>query len=67
MQEVRYEKLKGIQWVPDVPSLGVKRLGHEADHSYPSSAEVKNAWSYTSTPPIFFHGVVKGKGSPRFN
>jgi hypothetical protein len=29
----------------------VRRLGHEADHSPPSSAEVKNAWSYISTPP----------------
>jgi hypothetical protein len=26
-------------------------LGLEADHSHPSSAEVKNAWGYTSTPP----------------
>jgi len=39
-------------------SLGVKQLGHEADHSPPSSAEVKNAWSYTSTQPICLHGVV---------
>jgi hypothetical protein len=31
-------------------SPGVKRLGHEADHSPPSSAEVKNTWIYTSTP-----------------
>jgi hypothetical protein len=30
-----------IQWVPRVLSLGVKRLGREADHSPPSSAEVK--------------------------
>jgi hypothetical protein len=29
---------------------GVKRQGREADHSSPSSAEVKNAWGYTSTP-----------------
>jgi hypothetical protein len=29
-------------------SLGVKRPWREADHSPPSSAEVKNAWSYTS-------------------
>jgi hypothetical protein len=29
------------QWVPGALSLGVKRLGHEADHSPPSSAEVK--------------------------
>jgi hypothetical protein len=37
---------------------GVKRLGREADHSSPSNAEVKNEWSYTSTPPIRLHGVV---------
>jgi hypothetical protein len=30
-----------IQWVPGALSLGVKRLGHEADHSPSSSAEVK--------------------------
>jgi hypothetical protein len=37
-------------------SLAVKRPGREADHSPPSSAEVKNAWSCTSTPPIRLHG-----------
>jgi hypothetical protein len=31
-------------------TLGVKRPGREADHSLPSSTEVKNAWSYTSNP-----------------
>jgi hypothetical protein len=31
-------------------SLGVKRPKREADHSPKSSAEAKNAWSYTSTP-----------------
>jgi hypothetical protein len=30
--------------------MGVKRLELEADHSLPSSAEAKNAWSYTSSP-----------------
>jgi len=35
---------------------GVKRTGREADRSPPSSAGVKNAWSYTSTPPCR-HGV----------
>jgi hypothetical protein len=30
-----------IQWVPGALSLGAKRLGREADHSPPSSAEVK--------------------------
>jgi hypothetical protein len=47
-----------IQWVPGALSLGVKRPGREADHSLPSSAEVKNVWSYTSTPPIRLHGVM---------
>jgi hypothetical protein len=47
-----------IQWVPGALSLGVKRPGREADHSPPSSAKVKNAWSYTSTPPICLHGMV---------
>jgi hypothetical protein len=43
-----------IQWVPGVLSLGVKRPGREADHSPPSSAGVKNAWSYTSTHQYAF-------------
>jgi len=38
--------------------LGLKQLGCEADHSPPSSAEVKNAWSYTSTLPVCLHGMV---------
>jgi hypothetical protein len=49
-----------IQWVPQVLSLGVKRMGREAAHSPPSIAEAQNAWSYTSTPPIRLHGVVLG-------
>jgi hypothetical protein len=40
-----------MQWVPGILSLEVRRPGREADHSPPSSAEVKNAWNYTSTPP----------------
>jgi hypothetical protein len=31
-----------IQWALGAPSMGVKWQGHEADHSPPSSAEVKN-------------------------
>jgi hypothetical protein len=38
-----------IKWVP-----GVKRQGREADHSPPTSAEVKKMWIYTSTPPYVF-------------
>jgi hypothetical protein len=37
---------------------GLRRPGHEADHSPPSSAEVKDAWRYTSISSIFLHGVV---------
>jgi len=37
------------QWEPEALSLGVKRVRREADYSPPSSAELKNAWSYTST------------------
>jgi len=33
-----------------VPSQRIKQLGHEPDHSLPSSAEVMNGTSYTSTP-----------------
>jgi hypothetical protein len=47
-----------IQWVPGALSLRVERPGCEADHSPPPSAEVKNAWSSTSTPPIHLYGMV---------
>jgi hypothetical protein len=47
-----------VQWVPASLSREVKRSGSEAEHSPPSSAEVKCAWSYTSTPPIRLDGVV---------
>jgi len=52
----------GRVWCP--PSLlfdgywGLFFWGREADHSPPSSAEVKNGWIYTSTSPIRLHGVV---------
>jgi len=47
-----------IQWVPGALSLGVKLLGREADNLPPSSADIKNAWTCTSTPPISPHVVV---------
>jgi hypothetical protein len=50
-----------IQWLPGALSLGVKRPGREADHSPPTNAEIKNAWSYTSTLPVHLHGVVLSK------
>jgi hypothetical protein len=39
-----------IQWVPGALSLGLKWPGCEAAPSTPCSTEVKNPWSYTSTP-----------------
>jgi hypothetical protein len=33
---------------------GVNLPGREADHSPPTSAEVKKTWIYTSTPPYAF-------------
>jgi hypothetical protein len=46
-----------IQWLPGALFLGVKLPRREADHSHlvPSS---KNAWSYTSSPPIHLHGAM---------
>jgi len=40
-----------VKWVLGAIYLGVKQLGHETDHSSPSSAEVNNAGRYTSIPP----------------
>jgi hypothetical protein len=51
------------QWVRGTLSLGVKLPGRKPDHSLPSSAEVKNAWSYTFTPPICLYGVVLSQES----
>jgi hypothetical protein len=43
-----------IEWVPGAHSLGVKRPGHEADHSPPSSAEVKERVEPSSTSRYSF-------------
>jgi hypothetical protein len=43
---------------PMALSLAVKWPGHEADHSPPSSSEVKNVWHYTSDPPTYLHGMA---------
>jgi len=47
-------------------SPGAKRPGREVDHSPPSSAEVKNAWSYTSTPSRLHDVVLKHKDNFTF-
>jgi len=38
---------------------GIKRPGLEADHSPPTSDEIKNEWSYASTTPTHLHGVYR--------
>jgi hypothetical protein len=43
-----------LQWVLGALSPGVKRPRREADHSLPTSAEVKNTRMCTSTPPYIF-------------
>jgi hypothetical protein len=46
--------LTPIQWVSGAFFLGVNRPRREADHSPPPSVEVRNAWSYTSSPHYAF-------------
>jgi hypothetical protein len=53
------------QWAPGALSLRVKRPGREADDSAQSSAEVKNAWNYTSASQYAFmawYSVKKNTG-----
>jgi hypothetical protein len=40
--------------VPGAPSPEVKGPGRVADHSPPTSAEVKNTWIYESATPFVF-------------
>jgi hypothetical protein len=37
-----------IQWVPEALSPELNRQGREADHSPPTSAEIKKTWVYNS-------------------
>jgi len=39
-------------------ATGLKRPGRETDYVRPSSADVKNAWNYTSTSPVCLYDVV---------
>jgi hypothetical protein len=47
-----------IQWVLRALIPGVIRPECEAGHSPPPRVEVKNAQSYTSTPPLRLHVAV---------
>jgi len=57
-----------VKWVLGALSLVVKRPRCEADHSPPSSVEVKNAWSYTLTPIYAFMAwcIVKHRNNFTF-
>jgi hypothetical protein len=48
-----------IQWVPGALSLWVKRPGREADHSSPSSAEVKECVELYLHSPLMAWSLVK--------
>jgi hypothetical protein len=43
-----------IQWTAGDLTPGVKRTGREANHKPLYSADVKNAWNYTSSPQYIF-------------
>jgi len=44
--------------------LQPNRPRRDADHSTPSSAEVKNAWIYTSVPSYAYKNTVASFTSP---
>jgi hypothetical protein len=46
--------LPPIQWILGPLSPGGKVAGHEADHSPPASAKVKQMWIYKSITPYAF-------------
>jgi hypothetical protein len=55
-----------IQCVPRALFPRVEGPGREADCSPPSSFDVKNEWSYISTPTIRLHGVMPNKAQGLF-
>jgi hypothetical protein len=52
--------------MPGALSPGLKRPGREAVHSSPSSVEVKNVCSYTSTPPYVVKALCLVKQRDNF-
>jgi hypothetical protein len=45
------------RWVPG-SFPGIKWPGRDVEYSLPSSAEVKNGWSYSSAP-VYIHGAYR--------
>jgi hypothetical protein len=52
-----------IQLLPAAAFPGLERPGCKADHSPPTSAEVKNEWNYTSAPSVCLHNVYRNNFS----
>lgn len=38
-----------------------RRPGRDVEHSLQSSADVKDEWKYTSTPPVYLRGADREK------
>jgi hypothetical protein len=38
--------------------LRLKQMEHISDYFLPSSANIKNIWGFTSTPPVYPHGML---------
>ena len=53
----KYINIKLLQAFFPGWAWGVKRPDRDADHSLPTSAEIKNMWRYTSTLPLRLHGM----------
>lgn len=52
--------LRITNWTTWILPPGVKRPGREVEHSPPTSDEVTNAWSYTSTSTTRLCGIYRG-------
>jgi hypothetical protein len=52
-----------VQWALGALSLGVKQHEHDTDNSFPSSAKVKNVWSFTATSPYLFMAWCLSSGT----
>jgi hypothetical protein len=54
-----FSNTNNIHCLQVVISLGVMWLGREMRHSFAHSFELKKVWNFTSTAPIFLHGLDK--------
>jgi hypothetical protein len=64
--QTRSESTQFCQYVSGVLSIGAKVPEQYANHSPPSTAVVKNEWSYTTTPFISLHIVQRNNFNSTF-